>query len=217
MNVSKNGIITTSVPNVENLYTGRQYNKVNMVLTYDYETDVFKDYGYSTCLKMSPVTSPSYSNSETKTFMSYSYLIDASVVYELGQVYTVSMYAYVSEDCNTVFKLKLEHANSWISNSQGTKSVTLQDSTKGKVIHVYGKCKANTSDGKIYILFYPNQNQADVFTQGYILVAGITVVLGDEIVLPMNNGMTGGFSEGSGFTPPTIGRSFVQAKEFIEI
>ena len=175
MSIYKNGIATISHPQYQELYTGMQYNRSNMNLVYNFETDVFKDYGYSTCLKLEA------SNTSTSNFMAYSYLIDPTIVYNLGQEYDIAMYVYVPSSCNANFRLHLEHSNTWVSNYQGT-TINLNDSTKNKVIKVWGRCKANASDGKIYCMFYPNPNQANVFTAGYMLIAGITIQLAGEIV-----------------------------------
>ena len=194
MSVNKQGIWTTPAKTISNLYTGKQYNYSFGTLTYDYETDIFKDYGFNTALKWT-------ATSRTDQFMAYSYLINASIQYELGQEYVVSLYAYVSEDCNANFRLNLEHSNTWVSNYQGTNS-NINDATKGKVIWVWGRCKASTTDGRIYIMFYPNPNQTNVFTSGYQLFTGITVYKGNEVLRPMNNSVSGsGFIE-SLSTPP---------------
>lgn len=204
MSIGKNGIIT--IPNkYENLYSGKQHNLSCGSLTYDFETDVFKDYGFNTCLKWTPPSS--YSSSTT---LAYSYLINPTTVYDLSQEYVVSMYVYVPSSCNANFRLHLEHNNTWISNYQGTTS-NINDSTKDKVIWVWGKCKVNTSDGKMYIMFYPNPNSgASTFTTGYILFAGITISLGNEIIRP--NG--GGFSIAD---KATISKNNITAKDFYEI
>lgn len=181
MSFYKNGIASVLHPQYENLYTGTQYNYSNASLTYNYETDLFKDYGYNTCLRIGAVSSPSYYNTSTQQFLAYSYLLNPTIEYELGQEYAFSMLAYVPSSCNANFRIHIEHSNTWISNYLGT-TANINDSTKDKVIHVYGRCKASASDGKIYIMFYPNPNQANVFTTGYMYVAGITISLAGETI-----------------------------------
>lgn len=44
--------------------------------------------------------------------------------------------------------------------------------------------KPNTTDGLIYIMFYPNQNTANTFTTGYQLFAGISVYKGTQVLRP---------------------------------
>ena len=213
---NKTGII--NVPNLEidSLYSGKQYNLSNMVITYDHTTDVFKPYGFDTCTKIEPIANPSYYNSETKTFMAYSYLVNPTIVYELGQEYVVSLYAYVSTDCNADMRLHLEHANAYTSNYLGGTGAYIVDSTKGKVVWVWGRCKASTSDGKIYIMFYPNPNQANVFTQGYQLFAGITVYKGSEVVRPMNNNVSGSGLVECVASLPKISKNLIMTNQFYE-
>lgn len=203
MSINKNGIWNQSVIDNNNLYTGKQYNASNMSLTYDYETDIFKSYGYTKALKLTPT------NTSTSQFMAYSYLLNSTFVYDLGQEYTVAMYAYVSPDCNANFRLNLEHSNTWIANYQNTTS-NINDTTKGSVIYVWGKCRANATDGKIYIMFYPNPNQANVFTTGYQLITGITILKGNEIIRPGGTG----FIEAE---KSSIAKKYTLANSFIEI
>lgn len=204
---NKNGIVNSPFIKVDNLYTGKQYNCSSGSLTYDYATDIFKPYGFNKCLKWTAT------NTSTTQFLAYSYLIDPGN-YDLGQEYVVSMYVYVSPDCNANFRLNLEHSNIWTSNYQGTTS-NINDSTKGKVIWVWGKCKASQSDGKIYIMFYPNPNQANVFTQGYQLFAGITVYKGNELLRPIDNSANGsGIVEGSS---SSISKNYILMNNFYEI
>ena len=211
MNISKNGIILSSNKSISNLYTGEQYNKSTGYLTYNYQTDIFKDYGFNTALKWTPP-------SRTDQFMAYSYLINSTIQYDLGQEYIVSLYAYVSDDCNANFRLHLEQSNTWVSNYQGTTS-NINDETKGKVIWVWGRCKANPSNGKIYLMFYPNPNQTNVFTTGYQLFTGITIYKGNELLRPLNNDISGsGFIEiGLQNEQLRINQNYITAKDFIEL
>lgn len=212
---NKNGVINCDYLSPESVYAGTLNLISNCNVTYNYPTDVFKDYGFDTCTKLEAVPNPSYLDSEKKTFLAYANLTDRNIAYDLGQEYTFSLYAYISEDCNANLNVCLEHENTWISNYQQT-TYDISDSTKGKVIWVWGKCKASPSDGKMYIMFYPNRNWANVFTQGYQLFAGITVYKGNELLKPMNNGVSG-----SGFVEidsnAGLSNHYLQAQNFYEI
>lgn len=211
MNVKfkKPGIVTCPAIPITNIYSGKQYNCSAGTLTYGYKTDIFKDYGFDTALRWDAPTDKTNVN-----FMAYSYLCDPTVLYDISQEYVVSMYAYVSEDCNANFKLILEHSNMWVSNYQKT-ATTINDTTKGKVIWAWGRCKTSSSDGKMYIMFYPNTNQTNVFTTGYQLFAGITIYLGNEVYRPMNNSINGsGIIESP--APFKIGNNYITANDFIE-
>ena len=203
MSIGKNGVFKQNMSQFKNLYSGQQYNASNMSLSYNYKTDIFKEYGYSTALKLTPT------NTGTTQFMAYSYLMNP-IEYKLAQEYTVFMYVYVSSDCNANFRLNLEHSNTWVSNYQGTTS-NINDSTKGKVIKVWGKCKTSAADGKMYLMFYPNPNQANIFTTGYQLIAGITVMLGNEVIPT-----TGGFIQ-NGSESVKIHNHYINANDFIEL
>jgi hypothetical protein len=203
---NKNGVVIANPLNIDNVYTGEQYNKSNMSLTYNCETDVFKDYGFSTALKLTPT------NTSTSAFMAYSYLCDPTIVYDTSQVFSFSMYVYVSEDCNANFRLNLEHSNTWIKNYKNT-TANINETTKGKVIWAWGTFKVNSSDGKMYIMFYPNPNSANVFTTGYQLIAGIKIYKGEKKYLSsdfygfsyLNNGKT------------SISENGILSNDFIEI
>ena len=43
MSFEKSGIIEVNQRDIPNMYTGKQYNVSNGILTYDYQTDIFKD------------------------------------------------------------------------------------------------------------------------------------------------------------------------------
>lgn len=216
INFNKNGIIQAPYFNIKNLYTGKQANISNGILTYDYHTDIFKQYGFNTCLKLSPVENPNYSNQTTKQFMTYSYLLNAAIKYKPYQEYIVSLYAYVSNDCNAGFRIHLEQNNIWNSNYQNSQN-NIVDSTKGEVIWVWGKCKAN-SNGNIYLMFYPNPNQSNVFTKGYQLFAGISVFEGSQLTKPINNNVSGsGIIENHTQDNIYISNNDIISHNFIEI
>lgn len=124
--------------------------------------------------------------------MVYSYILDGQKERTKNGDFTVSMYAYVSEDCDADFRLYLEHG-CWytdrckIDGTAKNNTQHLVDSTKGKVIWVWAKFKSNASDGKIYIMFYPNPNLENTFTQGYILFTGLRIHEGTEIYRPSYN------------------------------
>ena len=188
MNLCKNGNVEVPYRNIQNMYSGKQENQYNINLLYDYKTDVFKDYGFNTCIKMTPVDQPIYLNN-TKKFLSYSYILPINQT-DISAEYVISLYAYVSEDCNANFRMYLEHSciytQTYLNN---TNNIT--DSTKGKVIWVWAKIKPNQTDGKIYIMFYPCPGLENTFTKGYQLITGITVYKGTEVIKPMNSSVSG--------------------------
>lgn len=179
------------------MYTKQWTTNGYIKLEYDYQTDVFKDYGFSTCLKLSP--NPSVAVAD-KQFMAYSYLTDKDKVYGIGKTFTVSFYAYVSEDCNVDFNLYLEHDCRYVNvykdyNKDYNKYYNkwlISDTTKGKVFFVWATFTANATDGKIYLMFYPNPNQTNVFTKGYYLIAGIDLHEGSKIYRPSSDGNSHG-------------------------
>ena len=212
MSFEKTGIVEVNHRDISNMYTGKQTNVSNGILTYDYQTDIFKDYGFNTCTKLSPVSSPSYWNG-TKQFMVYSYLLDTNQT-DTSAEYAVSLYAYVSTDCDANFRLVLEHSNLWIQTYTGTTGTLIEDSTKGKVIWVWGRFKPSPNDGKIYLMFYPNPNQVDKFTKGYQLFTGITVYKGTDIIRPVNNNISGtGIIQA---TNASVSPNFITATNYIE-
>lgn len=96
-------------------------------MTYDVESDIFKPYGFDSCSKWTVNTG---ATAGTK-FLAYSYILDTSAR-DKTATYSVSLYFYVSSDCNANFSLVLEHDNSWVSTYKGTAS-NINDSTKRKV------------------------------------------------------------------------------------
>lgn len=205
--IYKNGQIATKYELQNNLWSGTQINVSNMAVTYNYQTDVFRNYGFDTCMKFT-----STHIADGTSWYGYSYICDNTIVHNLAETYTFSMYAYVSTDCNANFRVHTEHANSWVSNYQGT-TANINDTTKGQVIKVWGKAKTNASDGKIYLMFYFNPHLVDTFTTGYILVAGLNVVIGDTIyppgIIPMN-----GFNQDKDVS--SIKNNLIIMNDFIE-
>lgn len=159
-----------------------------MKLDYNYPTDVFKDYGFNTCLKLSP----SASAVADKQFMAYSYLTDKDKVYGIGETFTVSFYAYVSEDCDADFRLHLEHGCKYTATNISFESTAVINTVKGKVFFVWATFIANTTDGEIRLMFYPNPNQTNLFTKGYYLIAGIDLHEGSKIYRPSSDGNSHG-------------------------
>ena len=149
----------------------------------------------------------------TKQFMVYSYLLDTNQT-DTSAEYAVSLYAYVSTDCDANFRLVLEHSNSWIQTYTGTTGTLIEDSTKGKVIWVWGRFKPSPNDGKIYLMYYPNPNQVDKFTKGYQLFTGVTVYKGTDIIRPVNNNISGtGIIQA---TNASVSPNFITATNYIE-
>lgn len=157
-----------------NLYPGTQTNASQMTVTYNYPTDIFTEYGFNTCTKFTP-------NSVTDKKLAYSYIMPIGA-YKPSKEYSFSCYAYVSPDCDANLRINLEQSATWIKNYAGT-TANINDSTKGQVIRAWGTVKTN-ADGYLYIMFYPNMNQANVFTKGYFLIAGMTVCEGTDIPAP---------------------------------
>ena len=54
MQIYKNGIVEVNSTPTINLYTKQWITSGYIKLEYNYSTDIFKDYGFSTCLKLSP-------------------------------------------------------------------------------------------------------------------------------------------------------------------
>lgn len=210
MSFYKNGLIETPYTEITNLYSGKQYNASWIGTTYDYPTDIFKDYGFNTCFKMTPTQTDT-----TKQFLAYSYLINTNQT-DVSAEYVVSLYAYVSTDCNADFRLHLEHSNTWISAYGNYDSQIIHDKTKGKVIWVWGRIKPNPNDGKVYIMFYPNPNQIGVFTQGYQLVTGITLYKGTEVSRPMNNQTSGSGIIQNTSALLTMNKNYILGNNYIE-
>lgn len=181
-NISKQSVVNAGVKEEVNIYPGSQYNAASMNVTYNFATDIFKDYGFNSCTKFAA------SNTSTSAFLAYSYLLPISY-YTPNSTYSFACYAYVSPDCNANLRINLEQSTSWVKNYQNTKS-NINDTTKGQVIKVTGTIKAN-NNGKIYIMFYPNPNQANTFTTGYFLIAGLTIVPGENIPHPRVEKMSG--------------------------
>lgn len=171
------------------MYTKQWITSGYIKLEYNYSTDVFKDYGFSTCLKLSP--NPSVAVAD-KQFMAYSYLTDKDKVYGIGKTFTISFYAYVSEDCNADFRLVLEHSCKYTAGYKDHYTWLVSDTTKGKVFFVWATFISNTTDGKIYLMFYPNPNQTNIFTKGYYLIAGIDLHEGSKIYRPSSDGNSHG-------------------------
>lgn len=208
---NKNGIVSVDKPNITNLYTGKQSNISYGKLTYDYETDVFKDYGFSTCIKLEPTETDSTGK------LTYSYIMDSGVVYGENEEYIISLYAYVSEDCNADFRMHVEGTNRFTvrSNTSAPDTRHIVDTTKGKVIWIWAKCNMGTT-GNIRIMFYPNNTRAaNTFTTGYQLFAGITVYRGSELYRPMNNGISANMCEVIDTT--SIGKNRLEFNNYIEL
>lgn len=106
-------------------------------MTYDVESDIFKPYGFDSCSKWTVNTG---ATAGTK-FLAYSHILDSTVVRDKTATYPVSLYFYVSLDCNVNFSLVLKHDNSWVSTYKGT-ALNINDSTKGKVA-CYAQTKYN--------------------------------------------------------------------------
>lgn len=82
--------------------------------------------------------------------------------YVASAEYTFSCYAYMPSSCNADLRINLEQNCTWVKNYKGTTG-NIVDTTKDKVIKVWGTVKANSS-GLLYLMFYPNPNQVGVFT-----------------------------------------------------
>ena len=174
-NLTKGGCLVSPVKkDFVNLYPGIQTNASQMTVTYNYPTDIFKEYGFDTCTKFD-------ANSTTTAKLSYSYIMPIGA-YKPSTEYSFACYAYVSSDCDANLRINLEQSATWVKNYQGT-TTTINDATKGEVIKVWGTVKSNSS-GYLNIMFYPNMNQANVFTKGYFMIAGMTVCEGPTIPAP---------------------------------
>lgn len=166
---------------INNIYTGTQYNASNIVLTYNFETDIFENYGFNKAMRMTPGT---YS----ADYYAYSYMLDPAL-FIAGKTYTFICYAYNSEDCNANIRLYLEGNFTVIANCLGNGNIDpgIVNSVKGKVqllwITFTAVTVANIADNA-KIMFYPNPNTVGVFTTGYQLITGMQIYEGDNVLLP---------------------------------
>lgn len=182
-NLSTQGILNADVnKDFKNLYHGKQYSSSKLSIAYDYVTDIFKEYGFNTCTKFTA------NQTTTEAFKAYSYMMPISY-YKASTLYTFSCYAYVSPDCNANFDIRTSTGTSWQKNYQGT-TTHISDTRKGQVIKVWGTVKSDT-DNELRLLLYPNYNKANVFTTGYILIAGFTMYEGNTPMHPINEGRSG--------------------------
>lgn len=182
-NLSTQGMLNVDVNrDFKNLYHGKQYTSSKLSVEYDYVTDIFKEYGFNTCTKFTA------NQTTTEAFKAYSYMMPLSY-YKASTLYTFSCYAYVSPDCNANFDIRTSTGTSWQKNYQGT-TTHISDTRKGQVIKVWGTIKSDT-DNELKLLLYPNYNKANVFTTGYILIAGFTMYEGNTPMHPINEGRSG--------------------------
>ena len=160
-----------------NLYSGKQHNQSEMTIEYNVKTDVFKKYGFDYATKFIP-------NNKTTAKLCYSYLCPVTILtdngYTADNLVGISFYAYMSEDCDGHIRIKAEQStafsNGYVSDGEiQNTSGRLASGTKGKVVYFHLTAKANVNTDKLYVMFYFNENQANVFTKGYILITGITI------------------------------------------
>lgn len=160
-----------------NLYSGKQHNLSEMTIEYNVETDVFKKYGFDYATKFIP-------NNKTTAKLCYSYLCPTTILadngYTADDLVGISFYAYMSEDCDAHIRIKAEQSTTFSSGyvSEGeiqNTSARLASGTKGKVVYFHVVAKGNVNTDTLYVMFYFNENQANVFTKGYILITGITI------------------------------------------
>ena len=160
-----------------NLYSGKQHNQSEMTIEYNVKTDVFKKYGFDYATKFIP-------NNKTTAKLCYSYLCPVTILtdngYTADNLVGISFYAYMSEDCDGHIRIKAEQStafsNGYVSDGEiQNTSGRIASGTKGKVVYFHLTAKANVNTDKLYVMFYFNENQANVFTKGYILITGITI------------------------------------------
>lgn len=160
-----------------NLYSGKQHNQSEMTIEYNVKTDVFKKYGFDYATKFIP-------NNKTTAKLCYSYLCPVTILtdngYTADNLVGISFYAYMSEDCDGHIRIKAEQStafsNGYVSDGEmQNTNMRLASSAKGKVVYFHLTAKANVNTNKLYVMFYFNENQANVFTKGYILITGITI------------------------------------------
>ena len=185
-NLSTTGIMNAGVDyDFVNMYPGVQSTTKDdtVGITYNYETDIFKEYGFNTCTKFT-----AKKTTTTDKFLAYSYIMPI-YPYTPSAEYTFSCYAYMPSSCNADLRIHLENSTTWVKNYQGTTS-NIVDTTKDQVIKVWGTIKANSS-GLMYLMFCPNPNTAGVFTRGEFYIAGITVYKGNTHQHPVNQAFSG--------------------------
>ena len=182
--------------NYENYYSGKNSGTAWLATTFDYPTNVFKEYGFDTAIKFE-------STVKNNTDNAYWYFCPSNIL-TLKSLPTdtklgLSFYAYASNDCDSNILIRAEGnttlSKSYVSSDQVTNSSTiLESSTKGRVVMFHTIVSPNSS-GTIQIMFYFNQgylassSTGNKFTTGYILVTGISLYRlndGDDYIEPNN-------------------------------
>lgn len=184
---NKNGMINIEREReIINLYTGRQYNYSNIGLVYNCKTDLFKNYGFNDALQLTACDENNrlYFNDTTKTFLAYSYILDPSL-WKASTDYVISCYAYNA--ANTDFDITVEGSCQYTSCNTNTSynlnNLCVKSDIKNEVFWFWAKFKT-ASTGQLKVMFYPNHCHTTNFTEGYQLIAGMTIYEGTEVYRP---------------------------------
>lgn len=186
MEFNKSGIIKSPASSITNLYSGTQENYYNMSLTYNYKTDVFKEYGFDTCLRLD-------SPGENDTPISYSYFLPING-WEPSTKYVLTCY-YYNASPNGLFDIHLEQGSKiYASNYYRDTWYARDESNRNCVKFMWVKFTSDP-DGKVWIMLYPRPGSKSWFTSGYQLVAGINIYKGTKVYPPSYTQNTHGIYE----------------------
>lgn len=198
--IYKNGNVKITPPphKVTNLYKEQYWNATSaMNIHYDYETDIFKDYGFDTCIALEPTREDDDQQTWSYSYFSYTETLKKDATY----VYTMWYY----NDSNGPFEVHAEKTGgiTMTNNPTGFDWYT-HSGLKNKVYRLWLKVK-NISNGAV--MLYPSPGTLHQFRTngGMQYVAGITIYESwdptgtSDIILPMGSKVEsqqiGGFIE----------------------
>lgn len=164
----------TPPPLVKNLYYGQVEASTScMWLHYDYKTDIFKDYGFDTCLALQP----NVANNDDYHW-AYSYFDIQPDKYEADAIYVFSMYFYNESD--GPFQIHAENYADIIQSNAPFANWYTNDSVVNQVKWHWCKVKVQPNHSGPNIMLYPSPGTKHNFTtdSGMQYVAGITIYKG---------------------------------------
>lgn len=178
---SNGNVKIASPPVVKNLYYGQiETGTSRMWLHYDYKTDIFKDYGFDTCLALQP----NVANNDDSHW-AYSYFAIQPDKYEADSVYVYSMYFYNVSD--GPFQIHVEHGGDLIQSNASLYNdgsfMFTDDSVKSQVRWHWCKIKTPSDEKSPDVMLYPSPGTKHNFTtdSGMQYVAGITIYKGWDL------------------------------------
>lgn len=174
---SNGNVKIASPPLVKNLYFEQRVSHTNgMILHYDYETDLFKDYGFDTCLALEPAKA----NDDTYHW-SYSYFNIDPDMYDADSVYVYSMYFYNASD--GPFQIHVENCGDIIQSNAPFVNWFTNDGVVNQVKWHWCKIKTPSDDKSPWVMLYPSPGTKHDFTtdSGMQYVAGITIYKGWDL------------------------------------